>query len=57
MAPMARSFPAPCGNEGSNAKANDCAADEGCGDQLNGVDALHGSGISACSISLHNALD
>jgi hypothetical protein len=57
MAPLARFFSSPRGNEGSYDKAKDSAGDEGRGDQLNGVDALHGSGNSACSISLNNALD
>ena len=54
MAPLTRFFPSPRGNEGSKAKANCGAGDERRRDQLQDVDAVHGSGISACSISFDN---
>jgi hypothetical protein len=56
MAPLTRFFPSPRRNEGSKAKANYGAGDER-RDQLQDVDAVHGSGISACSISLNNTQD
>lgn len=53
MAPMTRSFPSPHRNEGSKAKAN-CGAGDERRHQMQGLDAVHGSGISACLISLNN---
>ena len=56
MAPMTRFFASPRRNEGSKAKANRGAGYERRRDQLKGVDTVHGSGISACSVSLNNPL-
>jgi hypothetical protein len=57
MASETRSFPSPCGNDGSNAKPDQAADDERDGYQLNCADVVHGSGISARSISFNNSPD
>jgi hypothetical protein len=57
MASETRSFPSPCGNEGSNAKPNQAAHGERDGDQLKCAGVVHGSGISASSINFNNSPD